>query len=199
MNNEDILYQSYHAEIVFGFHGCDENVCKEILNSTDKHLTWSTNDYDWLGDGIYFWLNDPTRALEWAIKNLKVSKPAVIGAIIRLGNCLDFNERANIKLLQTYYKEMEKDVHANGLTLKKNHMCDNGGYPLVRELDCAVIRYIHEDFDKNKSYKFDTVMGTFLEGEAAYPSAGFNTKTHTQICVRNTSCIIGYFLPRTLM
>lgn len=71
--------------LVLGFHGCDEAVRDNILNSKIKHLKKSENRYDWLGHGIYFWENDPIRALEWAKYSKNVSKPAVIGAIIDLG------------------------------------------------------------------------------------------------------------------
>lgn len=41
-----------------GFHGCDEAVGHETLNSTAKHLNPGSNRYDWLGTGIYIWEND---------------------------------------------------------------------------------------------------------------------------------------------
>lgn len=62
------LYSSYPS-IVFGFHGCSEKVRDEILNSNGKHLKISTNKYDWLGHGIYFWENSPSRAKEFAEAN----------------------------------------------------------------------------------------------------------------------------------
>lgn len=46
------------AGIVFGFHGCEREVAqKAILNR--EPITPSNNAYDWLGNGIYFWENDP--------------------------------------------------------------------------------------------------------------------------------------------
>lgn len=189
-------YIAYHNRFVFGFHGCDEEVCKKILNSQNENLNASNNPYDWLGNGIYFWLNDPLRALEWAEASSKVKKPAVLGAIIDLGACLNLNERDGVNILETYYERLKKDCEINGYELKRNKSPDEGGYPLLRYLDCAVITEIHKDFDNNKELRFDTVVGTFLEGKAAYPNAGFNNKTHTQVCVRNANCILGYFLPR---
>ena len=77
------------AAYVLGFHGCDQSVADKVLNSHSEHLKPSENDYDWLGSGIYFWLNDPVRALEWAkeaqaINPNNIKKPAVIGAILDL-------------------------------------------------------------------------------------------------------------------
>lgn len=42
---------------------------------------------------------------------------------------------------------------------------------------------------------FDSARGLFSEGKRIYPDAGFKAKTHVQICVRNPSCIKGYFVP----
>ena len=44
----------------------------------------SDNDYDWLGNGIYFWEEAPARAYEWAKWKFE-DDAAVIGAKIRLG------------------------------------------------------------------------------------------------------------------
>ncbi len=35
----------------------------------------------------------------------------------------------------------------------------------------------------------------FQEGAPLYPGAGFSTKNHIQVCVRDPSCIRGYFRP----
>ena len=64
----------------------------------------SEKAYDWLGSGIYFWENDPERALEWAIQKAEAGaykEPFVVGAIIDLGNCLDLITRKYVPLIQT--------------------------------------------------------------------------------------------------
>jgi hypothetical protein len=58
-------------------------------------LKVSENDYDWLGTGIYFWEFGPDRAMAWAEElhgryPKRVTKPAVLGAVIQLGTCLDY-------------------------------------------------------------------------------------------------------------
>ena len=80
--------------LVLGFHGTDETIVQEVLNGKSD-LKSKNNSYDWLGHGIYFWDNSPGRALEWATqlskrKGSSIKKPAVIGAIIDLGYCLDY-------------------------------------------------------------------------------------------------------------
>ena len=79
--------------IVLGYHGCDYDVAESILAGKEE-VRSSTNTYDWLGSGAYFWENNPSRALSWATllaksNSKKIRTPAVIGAIIDPGNCLD--------------------------------------------------------------------------------------------------------------
>ncbi len=51
--------------LLIGFHGCDETVRDKIV--TDQGILFdSTNDYDWLGNGVYFWENNRQRALAFA-------------------------------------------------------------------------------------------------------------------------------------
>lgn len=203
-NNFDLSIYQRMPQIVLGFHGCDKDTAIRILNSPSEHLNSSQNDYDWLGNGIYFWLNDPVRAYEWAQQAherhpSKIKTPYVLGAIIDLGTCLNFCERDSILLLQKAYRTLKNDFDALGLDIDekyKNKMPDEGGFNLIRPLDCAVIQKLHELVEA-EGLVFDTVYGYFQEGKDAFLNAGVKEKSHIQICVRNTDCIKGYFLPRT--
>lgn len=184
--------------MVLGFHGCDRDVGMRVLNSADEHLLPSNNDYDWLGDGVYFWRNDPQRAYEWAEQSKKVRHPFVIGAIIDTGLCLDLSERNSILLLQRSYEDLKNALTLVGANIEnsyKNNYPDEGGFKLVRRLDCAVIKNLHLMLSKQK-VRYDTVIGYFQEGKEAFPGSSIMDRSHIQICVRNVSCIKGYFLPR---
>lgn len=182
---------------VIGFHGCNRSVLLDVINGK-SHLKESDNDYDWLGPGMYFWESNLERAWEWAINNPKYSTPAVIGAIIDLGNCLDFTDTQFLSLLHPAYDRLKGASIAAGYPIPKNIEVDNSGDRLLRKLDCAVIQVIHEDRKENDEPGFDTVRGVFWEGKKPYPGAGFKEKNHIQISVRNPNCIKGYFLPRDL-
>lgn len=58
LDNMDESLYSRRANLVIGFHGCDRSVVENVI---------STNDYDWLGSGIYFWENNEERAWQWAV------------------------------------------------------------------------------------------------------------------------------------
>lgn len=193
----------------FGYHGCSRKVGRKALTH-GLPLAPSNKDYDWLGPGVYFWENDALRAYEWAQAKAAsgaYDDPFVIGAIIDLGNCLDLLQRENIELLTDAYDSLKLLNEQAGTEMPKNKdpKTINQGDKLLRFRDCAVIRHLHEIIE-DKHYNdpesedyiepFDTVRGLFVEGSPAYPQGGFYSRTHTQIAVRNDTCIKGIFLPR---
>ncbi|HBK02283.1 MAG TPA: hypothetical protein DDY77_04555, partial [Clostridiales bacterium] len=130
----------------------------------------------------------------------RISEPAVIGAIIDLGLCLNLCERESILLLQKSYEQLKTtfDIAGYDITTQlKNKVPDKGGFNLIRPLDCTVIENLHKIVAK-ENISFDTVYGYFQEGEDAFIGSGIKEKSHIQICVRNTACIKGYFLPREI-
>lgn len=156
----------------------------------------SQHDYDWLGNGMYFWENSYSRALEWA-RTWHSDAPAVIGAVIDLGHCLDLTEHNCIQLVSDEYRLLRADCEALNIDIPRNHGKTKDR--LFRCLDCAVIEHLHSRYDTDKKLdQFDSVRGMFIEGEPAYPEAGIYEKTHVQLCVRNPNCIKGYFRPREM-
>lgn len=181
--------------LTLGFHGTDKSVANDVLSGAD--LKPKNNRYDWLGHGIYFWDNSPSRALEWAEElsrkpNSKIKEPAVIGAILDLGYCLDLLDYKNLSLVKAGYDNLKRTFDKANATLPKNSGDEN---LLKRELDCAVIQFLHQSLKDTDEKSFDSVRGVFWEGGSLYPHAGFREKDHIQICIRNIDCIKGYFLP----
>jgi hypothetical protein len=191
--------------IVFGFHGCDKSVAERVINLKES-LKESINNYDWLGNGIYFWENSPSRALEFAthLKNNPfksknpIKEPAVIGAFIQLGNCLDLLDYNNLSLLKIGYDILNLTLKNEGIEIPQNKIVGNSGELLLRELDCAVIETLHKIRKDENLQMFDSVRGVFWEGRELYPNAGFREKDHIQICIRNPNCIKGFFYPREI-
>jgi hypothetical protein len=54
-----------HHSIVVGYHGCDQSLVERVLISGEL-LNKSRNQFDWLGEGIYFWETGYQRALDFA-------------------------------------------------------------------------------------------------------------------------------------
>jgi hypothetical protein len=181
------------TSFVLGYHGCDEAVAETVLRGASFEL--STNDYDWLGPGIYFWEANPKRGLEYAAElaalrrgKAKISRPFVVGAVVNLGLCLDLTTSAGIRQVADAHSKLVEIAQTAGMTLPKNNK--DG---LRRNLDCAVIRTLHQIRKANGDPAIDTVKGIFVEGQPLYPTSGFNDKTHIQICVLNADCIKGVF------
>lgn len=182
---------SVKDNLIFGFHGCDEPLCNKLVNG-DLCLDYSENPYDWLGKGMYFWENDPARALQWAESAMEhpqnekqiITKPAVVGAVICLGKCLDFMEIANLQKLKAIYDELT----SLGIDLPEN----TGRDFYKRNLDCFLINSLVVR-EKSRGNEYDSVRGVFFEGNELYKNAGFRERNHIQISVINPNCIKGYF------
>ena len=86
---------SIRPNLIIGFHGCEKEVAIKVING-EEDLKFSTNPYDWLGNGMYFWENDYQRALEYA-EELRFKEPFVLGGILNLGHCLDLASRKGLK------------------------------------------------------------------------------------------------------
>ncbi len=161
----------------------------------------SDNDYDWLGPGIYFWEANPWRGLDYAreLKRLdhgpRITTPAVIGAIIDLALCLDLTTTAGTQHVKEAHKRLVQISNEAAWPLPSN-----SGDLLRRNLDCAVIRLLHEIREEAREPPVDTIRGVFIEGAPVYPDSGFFEKTHVQVCVCNPESIKGVFrVPRRFL
>jgi hypothetical protein len=153
----------------------------------------SKNEYDWLGTGICFWEANPRRALEWATElsassRSKIASPFVVGAVIDLGLCLDLTTSDAINWVGAAYRALLGTYSKAGWPMPKNRQ--DG---LRRNLDCAVINFLHAIREENGEEPIQTVRGVFTEGRPIYDTAGFLEKTHIQIAVRDSTCIKGVF------
>ncbi len=187
---------SARTGLILAFHGCDESVVTKVLKGQTS-LRSSTNQYDLLGHGVYFWDNSPSRALEFATflsknpsrsKN-KINKPAVIGAVVNLGYCLDLLDFENLSFLKEAYTLLKVTSSSFGKTMPVNKKVGTNKDLLLRELDCAVIETLHQFRKEMDMQPFDSVRGVFGEGDKIYENAGFKEKNHIQICIRNPNCI----------
>lgn len=192
--------------LIIGFHGCDSDTYEKVLHKHES-LRASHNAYDWLGNGIYFWENSLARAEDWANtyccrynkKNPDNShkKPAVIGAVISLGHCLDLTDYGSSDILKTGYEILKHELSLMNVKMPKNQNIRGNTDFLLRELDCAVIERIHQYNREQGIRPYDSVRGVFTEGSPVYENSGIMGKTHTQLCIINPNCIKGYFSPLT--
>lgn len=190
---------AYHQPFqITGFHSCDKKIGLDILNGK-YGLKSSVNPWDWLGEGAYFWEQNPQRALSYAEECARgeqkfkgeIKTPFVIGAIIELGNCLNLLEPTSISIIKNAYDSMKGLFELSG-----DKMPINKGPN--RALDCSVIKFVHESNKKTNMLAYHTIRSSFNEGGEVYPTSSFTDKLHIEICVINPDQIKGYFLPRPI-
>ena len=190
--------------LVIRFHGCDKNTYHNVWYKHHR-LMQSKNPYDWLGNGIYFWENSLERAKDWAEylckryntkhSDQKPKEPAVIGAVISLGYCLNLTDYGSNDILQMGYEILKFEFSKLNQPLPVNKNVKGNQDLLLRDLDCAVIERIHQYNKECNKRSYDSVRGIFLEGDPVYKNSGIMEKTYVQLCIRNPNCIKGYFKP----
>ena len=190
---------------ILGYHGCDRKVAESILAGAAE-VQPSTNAYDWLGSGAYFWENSPARALSWAkliaSRNRpgprQIKTPAVVGAIIDPGNCLDLAEESSMELVKAAFIGFKCLSEIADTPLPRNEPGHMGDVDLIkRHLDCAVLNFLHETRAADGLPGFQTIRAPFLEGQPLFSGSKLVDKCHVQWCVRDPKAsVIAYFRPR---
>jgi hypothetical protein len=192
---------STRSNLILGFYGCEKSEQQKLIYDP-AYIRSSNESFDWLGHGMYFWENNPQRAMLWAEQKRKAGTlmdPAIIGAVIDLGRCFDLLDSSNITLLKSCYKLFKLESEKLDKPIPKNidHPMIKGHDKVFRYLDCAVIEYTHSFLKTKGEPAYDSVRAAFIEGNPIYPRAGFNEKTHIQLCMINPNCIKGFFIPRS--
>ncbi len=190
-----------HDRLVVGYHACERTIARRVLLGKAE-LTPSTNDYDWLGTGIYFWEYGLTRARQFAEEKRQrgaIKDPFVLGAYVHLGQCLDLTDVWATHELAFYYEKLRATFGERALPVNRS-LRGRRGEQLLRRLDCSVINLCLSVTDNRgrptgKPFRFDTVRGAFEEGPPAFPGAAVREKSHVQFSVRNPACVVGVFRP----
>ena len=196
----ETLY-SKRSNLIIGFHGTTKDRAENIYSGLSGFHA-STHDYDWLGSGMYFWENNFERAKQWAEDAAKRkgagAEPAVVGAILDLGYCLDLTDSECLEELKEGYNALKASLEKSGQPLPLNSQGYSKTDLLVRKLDCAVINYFRLLHKESGLREYDSVRGVFWEGNELYDGAGFKAKNHIQIAIVNPNCIKGFFRPRNI-
>lgn len=184
---------SLSGGLVLGYHGCDAAVGERLLGG--EAFSLSSNAWDWLGPGAYFWEANPKRGYDFAAElhsrdysHNKIEAPFVVGAVINPGLCPDLTTKAGIDIVRDAHRRL-LEIYSKAEQPPPTNKPDL----LQRNLDCAVIEQVHTVREERADPPIDTVRGVFVEGDTVYPGSGFYEKTHIQIAVRNLDCIKGVF------
>src|SRR5258707_664858 len=131
-------FEDYHRTVI-GYHGTRRPIALEIVQGS-RDFSHSRNRDDWLGHGIYFWEHAPQQAWWWAERRRRRRKwdeeVAVLGSMIRLGNCFDLLDPYNVAYLEEIFHAYQADEREAGRPLLENAY--NHKY-----VDCAVFQYAY--------------------------------------------------------
>jgi hypothetical protein len=121
-------FDDYHRTVV-GYHGTGLSTALRIVNRVEG-FRWSRRNFDWLGQGVYFWEHAPRQARDWAelrrqqLKRKKVptadesrraNEPiAVVASMIRLGFCFDLLEPDNVEYLLSLFDDYRQSMELAG-------------------------------------------------------------------------------------
>lgn len=152
----------------------------------DVKLILSRNLDDWLGSGVYFFDN-LERAKMWAIMGKSqgwIKRPAVISAVVDLGNCLNMMEADH----EAEFREAERILNiivenAPGAKLPENVKAD-GGVMTDRLLDYMVFEMVHILRILRSEEEYHTMVSSFSNNKEIFPGSAIR-KNHMQVAVRS--------------
>jgi hypothetical protein len=179
----------YHRTII-GYHGTAKAIAANLVDGAPFDA--STNDDDWLGHGIYFWEYAPQQAWSWA-RRRHGPEAAVVGAMIRLGRCLDLLDPENVKSVVAAH-----DDFSSALSVTGQRPPDNAN--VHKYLDCAVLNFLYDQTGR-AGYNLESCRALFapLEGgkfPRLWPRSGVLRNTHIQVCVRSPANILAVWSVR---
>jgi hypothetical protein len=172
---------------VVGYHGCKRSFAERLVAGQLTARDWlaSEREFEWLGNGIYFWEHAPGRAWQWAAEH-HPGEEAVVAVEVRLGKCLDLADTRYATLLLEAYHGIKRLFEVDGRELPKN---TGGKDKKARYLDCLVVNHLMELLESSGESPFQTIRCPFEEGEAAFPGGNIRTQSHVQIAVRDVTCL----------
>lgn len=163
---------NYEEKIVANaFHGTSA----ENATSIQQHgFKPSKGNNQYLGDGIYFYLNSKWHAEIWASRRRKFDNIAVFEAIIDLGTCLNLGKPEHRKLIKKVFSNL------------KERGCED-------VTDAAAINFFASNI-----CSIDTVMAVYVQPEYGKidPNSRFYDYVQNLLCVRNGGNIVEYDLVR---
>lgn len=179
--------------VINGFHGTNEQSAKDILDS--KHFTPKVNEKHWLGQGVYFFKDDPDQAMSWAMeitrsnnrRNNKNQDATVLITEINVKNnfFLDLNSRTGLYRLKNILINLNEALKELGIGLGKENLSNNDFSHRYR---CAVLDLIPKD-------KIKVIQKNFpLQKQPSFTNNihfnNMNLQMHSiQVCVRDEGVI----------
>jgi hypothetical protein len=161
-----------------GYHGTSAAAAQRILASG---FEISRNEYDWLGDGAYFFQDVESRALDWA-RDRFGSQAAVVGAEIDLDDCMDLLNVRWHAVIRQAYSDLVRGLGGDPQLLPRQ---TSGAHRLDRAVINRTVATLQE-----RGIAVRTVRAAFVEGEPLFAGSALWSQAHVQIAVRDPAAIL---------
>jgi hypothetical protein len=141
----------------------------------------SDNDYDCLGNGVYFFEDGLAQARAWA-RRAHPKEPAVVQADVRLEDCMDLKDGLGWgPLLAQAHDEVLRVSREQGLPLPRQTSATHRLDRVVIELMVAILA--------REGIQIRAARGVFAEGAPAFPGSFLSERSHVQVAVRDADLI----------
>lgn len=171
---------------VYAHHGTSKERAGAILETGFKQ---SEDQVEWLGFGIYFFEDAPSRAYQWGKKKYPGEEVCILDAEIALERCLNLLDPEGVEKLKPNYSLHIAAVGVENAAMLKSTRLGN------RQLDCHVINFACERWAEN-DIAVHVVRGAFEEGDPLHsggegvPPSQILDRTHVQLAVRDCRAIL---------
>jgi hypothetical protein len=181
--DESVSFYDYNRTVV-AFHGTSRRTAETLVSGVP--FRQSENEGDWLGHGIYFWENAPQQAWTWAKQRHK-SEAAVVGALVRLGRCIDLFDPTNTQLLDDAHENYLNHCKEIGRETKSNVNAN-------KYLDCAIWNHLALSLQA-VGQGFESARAVFVPQTAnakqrLWARSGVLRNAHIQVCIRQPKNIL---------
>ncbi|KGH08223.1 hypothetical protein P608_18560 [Comamonas thiooxydans] len=141
------------GQILIAYHGCDITTRDGLVAGLLKPQP-SSNEFDWLYNGFYFFEGDSARALKLAtasctrpqhkLTRRPIATPAVVGAIIEIDRLFDLTTQSGIENFSLAAEIMVKAYEVDGEDPPKNKPSFEGDTEnLHRAFDREACKMVH--------------------------------------------------------
>ncbi|WP_437298198.1 hypothetical protein [Sorangium sp. So ce426] len=171
---------------VVALHGTRRSTAESLVAGIP--FGQSEDDDDWLGHGIYFWEYAPQQAWWWAERRYGKQDAAVVGALVRLGRCIDLLDPSNAELLAQAHRDLELALKSAGQQLKNNANTH-------KYRDCAVFNYLFAKLSQS-NLEVESARAVFVPLKAGkglprlWDRIGVFRGAHIQLSVREPNNIL---------
>jgi hypothetical protein len=179
---------------LFGYHTCWSSIADQCISGSTS-LRPGEKAWDWLGTGVYFWIENYRMAQLWSnklkrddIERAKKENVSILKCHITLGNCLNLADTRHVERVRAFLSKVEK----SGYRFVEYNIVAPRGHPIEGELhkrylDHKIIDCFIAFIESQSGYSemIDTVLGVFENGPSVSNGAGIYEYSSIQLAVRN--------------